>query len=78
MLHTVEVDEVLEERVAKAQDSTTTATKSDKPIYAPPTDPRAFSPQTRLVVRTMKSPKSDEGGLNSIGVTWADISVSEE
>lgn len=78
MRHIVEVDEALEERVAKAQDSTTAATKSDKPNYAPPTDPTAFSPQTKLVVRAMKSTKSDEGALSSLGVTWADISVSED
>lgn len=78
MRHIVEVDGVLEERVAKAQDSTTAAAKSDKPNYVPPTDPAAFSPQTKLVVRAMKSTKLDEGALSSLGVTWADISVSEE
>jgi hypothetical protein len=78
MLHIVEVDEILEERVAKAQDSTTAVAKSDKPNYAPPTDPAAFSPQTKLVVHAMKSTKLGEGALSSLGVTWADISVSDE
>jgi hypothetical protein len=78
MRHIVEVDSVLEERVAKAQDSTTAVAKSNKPNYAPPTDPAEFSPQTKLVVRAMKSTKLEEGALSSLGVTWADISVSEE
>lgn len=71
-----EVDKVLEERVTKARDSTTDVTSPDGLDYMPPSDPSAFSAQAKLVVRAMKSTKLDEGALSSLGVTWADISVS--
>jgi len=72
----VEVDKVLEERVTKARDSATDVGKIDARDYMPPPDPSAFSSQAKLVVRAMKSTKFDEGALSSLGVTWADISVS--
>lgn len=73
-----EVDDVLEERVMKARDSTTDAAKSDTPDYFPPLDPTAFSAQAKLVVRAMKSTKLEKGAFSSLGVTWADISVSAD
>jgi hypothetical protein len=72
----VEVDKVLEERVTKARDSATDVGKIDAPDYIPPPDPSAFSSQAKLVMRALKSTKLDEGTLSSLGVTWADISVS--
>jgi hypothetical protein len=78
VINVVEVDKVLEERVAKAQDITTSVPRPDRPDYAQPPDPTAFCPQAKLVVRAMKNTKSDEGALSSIGVSWADISVSGE
>lgn len=74
----IEVDHILEERVAKARDSPTDTAKTDTPDYSPPLDPRAFSQQAKLVARAMKSTKLDEGAFSSLGVTWADISVSAD
>ena len=73
-----DVDEVLEERVAQARDATPDAANSETPDYSPPFDPTAFSQQTKLVARAMKSTKLDEGAFSSLGVTWADISVSAD
>jgi hypothetical protein len=44
----------------------------------PPLEPTNFSPQTKLVSRALKGIKLEEGALNSLGVTWADISVSPD
>jgi hypothetical protein len=76
-MYVVEVDEVLEERVAKARDAAPYATSPDTPDYSPPLDTKDFSPQAKLVRRAMKSTKIDEGAFSSVGVTWADISVSK-
>ena len=73
-----DVDEVLEERVAKARDSAADAAKCDTPDYASPLNTTGFSHQAKLVVRAMKGTKPVEGALSSLGVTWADISVSED
>jgi hypothetical protein len=70
------VDEVLEERVIKARDSTRDAANLDTPDYSPPLDQPAFTPAAKLVVRAMNSTKLDEGAFSSVGTTWADISVS--
>lgn len=78
VMNVVEVDEVLEERVAKALDSTPNAENLETPDYSPPIDPTAFSQQAMLVIRAMKSVKLDEGAYSSLGVTWADISVSPD
>lgn len=78
VINVIEVDEVLEERVANARDSTPDAANPDAPDYSPPLDPTAFSQQAKLVMRAMKSTKLDEGALSSLGVTWADISVSPD
>jgi hypothetical protein len=72
-----EVDEVLEQRIMQARDYTTDAAQPDIPDYSPPLDPIGFSPQAKLVIRAMKGTKIDEGALSSLGVTWADISVSQ-
>lgn len=77
-MYVAEVDDVLEERVAQARDATPDAANSETPDYSPPLDPTAFSQQAKLVVRTMKSTKLDEGAFRSLGVTWADISVSAD
>lgn len=74
----IEVDHVLEERVAKPRNSTTDTAKTDTPDYSPPLDPTAFSQQAKLVARAMKSTKLNEGAFTSVGVTWADISVSDD
>lgn len=76
IVNIAEVDNVVEERVSKARDSTTDVASLDVPDYMPPPDPSAFSSQAQLVLRAMKSTKLDEGALSSLGVTWADISVS--
>lgn len=73
-----EVDEVLEERFLQAQDSKTDAALISTEDYSEPSDPTAFSPQAKLVMRAMKSTKLDQGAFSSVGVTWADISVSED
>jgi hypothetical protein len=78
VMNVAEVDEVLEERVAKALDSTPDAENLETPDYSPPIDPTAFSQQAKLVIRAMKSVKLDEGAFSSLGVTWADISVSPD
>jgi hypothetical protein len=78
VMNVADVDEVLEERVAKALDSTPDAENSETPDYSPPIDVAAFSQQAKLVVRAMKSVKLEEGAFSSLGVTWADISVSPE
>jgi hypothetical protein len=44
----------------------------------PPLEPTTFSPQTKLVSRALKGIKLEEGALSSLGVTWADISVSPD
>jgi hypothetical protein len=76
VVNIIEVDKVVEERVTKARDSTTDVAKPNGPDYMPPPDLSAFSSQTKLVVRAIKSIKLDEGALSLLGVTWADISVS--
>jgi hypothetical protein len=43
VINVIEVDEVLEERVAKARDSTPGAANPETPDYSPPLDPTAFS-----------------------------------
>jgi len=78
VMNVADVDEVLEERVAKALNSTPDAENSETPDYSPPIDVAAFSQQAKLVVRAMKSVKLEEGACRSLGVTWADISVSPE
>jgi hypothetical protein len=78
VMNVADVDEVLEERVAKALDFTPDAENSETPDYSPPIDVAAFSQQAKLVVRAMKSVKLEEGAFSSLGVTWADISVSPE
>lgn len=77
-MYVAEVDEVLEERVAQARDATLDTAALAAPDYSPPLDTKAFSPQAKLVVRALKGTKLDEGALTSVGVTWADISVSKE
>lgn len=77
-MYVAEVDEVLEERVTRARDAAPDATSSDTPDYSPPLDTKAFSAQAKLVIRSMKGTKLDEGALTSVGVTWADISVSKD
>jgi hypothetical protein len=76
IISVIEVDQVLEDRVFTARTSTPEAENSETPDYTPPVDPTAFSQQAKLVIRTMKSVKLEEGVFSSLGVTWADISVS--
>lgn len=78
IINVVEVDGVLEERVAKAQSTAIHSEKSEGPDYLAPIEPAAFSPQAKLVTRAFKSSKLEEGALSSLGETWADISVSPE
>ncbi len=77
-MYVANVDSVLEERVAKARDSTPGTAIPETPEYTSPIDPKAFSPQAKLVVRALKGTKLDEGALTSVGVTWAAISVSKD
>lgn len=76
VMNIVEVDNVVEERVSKAQESTADVAIPSVHDYTPPPEPTAFCQQAKLVMRAMKSTKLDEGTLSSLGVTWADISVS--
>lgn len=78
LMNVIEVDEVLEARVAKARESAPDSATPETPDYSPPLDPTAFSPQAKLVARAIKSTKLDEGAFSSLGVTWADISVSPD
>lgn len=78
VMNVIEVDTVLEDRVSKARGSTSDAENSETPDYAPPLDPTALSHQAKLVIRAMKSVKLEEGAFSSLGVTWADISVSPD
>jgi hypothetical protein len=78
VINVVEVDGVLEERVAKAQSTTAHSEKSESLDYVAPLEPEAFSHQAKLVARALKSIKPEEGALSSLGVTWVDISVSPE
>lgn len=77
-MYVAQVDEVLEERITEARDSTTDAVQVDAEDYSPPLDTKDFSPQAKLVVRAMKGTKLDEGAFSSFGVTWADITVSAD
>ena len=77
-MYVAEVDGVLEERVAQARDATVDTAALAAPDYSPPLDSTAFSSQAKLVARAMKSTKLDQGALSSLGVTWADISVSAD
>jgi hypothetical protein len=78
MMRVAQVDEVLEERIAQARDAIPDAANSGAPAYTPPLDPKEFSPQTKLVQLSMKGVKLEEGALTSIGVSWADVSVSPD
>ncbi len=78
VVNVIEIDQVLEDRVSKARDSTPNAENSKTPDYSPPLDSTAFSQQAKLVMRAMKSVKLEEGTFSSLGVTWADISVSPD
>lgn len=78
MVNVIEVDQVLEDRVSKARGSTPDAKNSAALDYSPPVDPTALSQQAKLVIRAMKSVKLEEGTISSLGVTWADISVSPD
>jgi len=78
VMNVIEVDQVLEDRVSNARRSTPDAENSATPDYFPPLDPTAFSQQAKLVIRAMKSIKLEEGAFSSLGVTWADISVSPD
>ena len=77
-MYVAQVDEVLEERVAQARGAIPDAANTETPDYSPPRAPAAFSAQAKPVVRAMKATKLDEGALSSLGVTWADISVSPD
>jgi hypothetical protein len=78
VMNVIEVDQVLEDRVSKARVSTPDAENSEKPDYTPPLDPTVFSQQAKLVTRALKSVKLEEGAFSSLGMTWADISVSPD
>lgn len=78
MVNVMQVDDVLEERVTAALNTILNTDHSGRPDYSPPLEPTEFFPQTKLVSRALKSPKLEEGALSSLGVTWADISVSPE
>jgi hypothetical protein len=78
VVNVVEVDQALEERVAKARDFTSDTARTEIPDYSSPLDTNDFSPQAKLVVRAMKGTKLDEGALTSVGVTWTDVSVSPD
>ena len=78
VMNVIEVDQVLEDRVSKARGSKPDAENSETSDYFPPLDPTAFSQQAKLVIRAMKSVKLEEGAFSSLGVTWADISVSPD
>jgi hypothetical protein len=78
VMNVIEVDEVLEERVAKARESAPDSATPEMPDYSPPLDSTAFSQQAKLVMRAVKDTKLDEGAFTSVGVTWADISVSAD
>jgi hypothetical protein len=78
VINVIEVDEALEERIEKARDATHGCATSEAPDYSPPLDPTAFSQEAMPVVRAMKSVKLEEGAFSSLGVTWADISVSAD
>ena len=78
MVNVIEVDQMLEDRVSKARGSTPDAKNSAALDYSPPVDPTALSQQAKLVIRAMKSVKLEEGNISSLGVTWADISVSPD
>ncbi|MES2299468.1 MAG: hypothetical protein V4582_20695 [Pseudomonadota bacterium] len=74
--YVAQVDVVLEERVEKARKSIADMANPEAPDYSPPLDPKSFSQQAKLVMRAMKSVKREEGAFSSLGVAWADISVS--
>ena len=78
MVNVMQVDDVLEERVTAALNTILNTNHLGRPDYLPPLEPTEFSPQTKLVSRALKSAKLEEGALSSLGVTWADISVSPE
>lgn len=78
VMNVIEVDQVLEDRVSKARGSTPDVEDSETPGYSAPIDPKALSQQAKLVVRAIKSVKLEEGAFSSVGVTWADISVSPD
>lgn len=78
MVNVIQVDDVLEERVNAARNTMLNTEHSGRQDYMPPLEPTAFSPQTKLVSRALKSAKLEEGALSSLGVTWAEISVSPE
>jgi hypothetical protein len=78
VMNVIEVDLELEERVSKARGSTPDAENSETPDYSPPLNPTAFSQQAKLVMRAIKSVKLEEGTFSSLGVTWADITVSAD
>lgn len=80
VMNVIEVDEVLEERINRARNSTSIsdAANPEAPNYSPPLDPTAFSQQAKLVMRAMKSVKLEDGAFSSLGVTWADISASPD
>ena len=77
-MYVAEVDEVLEERITKARVSTPDTANSETPDYSPPQDSKDFSPQANLVRRAKKSTKLDEAAFSSLGVTWADFTVSAD
>jgi hypothetical protein len=72
------VDEVLEERIFQARDALSTNAKEHTTEYSPPADSTTFPQHSKLVVCAMKGTKVDAGALSSMGVTWADVSVSPE
>jgi len=72
------VDQVLEERIVHARDELCTNVAEDTSVYSPPADSSSFSQQAKLVARAMKGTKVDAGALSTMGVTWADVSVSPD
>jgi len=61
-----------------ARDALATNAKEDTDDYHPPADSTALSQHAKLIVRSIKSTKVDEGALSSMGVTWVDVSVSPD
>jgi hypothetical protein len=75
--YVAQIDETMEARLALARSESPPPINLGLTPYCPANDRQVFLPQTKLVARTVKGLKPEEGVRNSPGITWADLSVSD-
>jgi len=77
VINVVKVDAELEERITEARIVVSTNGVEEAEDYVSPRDTKGFLPQAKWAARAMKGAKPVDGAITVRGVTWADVSTSE-